>query len=597
MFKIVVEFFSLLTPSQRKRFYVLQVMIVIMTFVEIVSIISIAPFMALVGDLSILERDNLLATLYLKSNLDIFEFVFYLGLIVLITLTTAALVSMYITWRLSMFAPKIGAEISHRLYSYYLDKDLLFHTTGSSSDLTKKIAKETERVTVHILAPLMYMNARIVLVFFIVFIMLLYDPIVVIIALTVFGVAYVILFKFVRTRLERNGKHISDMLAERFKLMRDAFGGIRDILLLGRSSNFKKQFFKTGNKLAYSEGNNIVIGLVPRYFMELLAFGSMIVLVLYLVKSSQGNLGLILPILSVYALAGMKLLPAILVIYSSAVTVKGNLAAYESIREDLENANADNASEFKNSHHAWSKHNEISLKEVTFTYPGKENPALENVSLKIKPNTIVGFVGTSGSGKSTLADVIIGLIKPQQGEVTIDGTPLIKQNLREWQNKIGFVPQTIFLTEGTIAENVAFGISQDLINYRQVEKALKLAHLEEFVSKLVNGVHSKVGERGVQFSGGQRQRVGIARTLYYEAEVLVFDEATSALDGITEKTIMDAIHDFTGQKTLIIIAHRLKTVQKCDEIFMMEKARVVDRGTYQYLLENNEQFKKMSDHA
>ena len=427
--------------------------------------------------------------------------------------------------------------------------------------------------------------------------MLLYDPIVVIITLTVFTLAYVILFKFVRTRLEKNGKYISDMLAERFKLMRDAFGGIRDILLLGRSSNFKKQFFKTGNKLAYSEGNNVVIALVPRYFMELLAFGSMIALVLYLIKNSQGNLGLILPIISVYALAGMKLLPAILLIYSSAATVKGNLAAYESIREDLENANADNAPEFKNSHHAWSKHNEISLKEVTFTYPGKENPALENVSLKIKPNTIVGFVGTSGAGKSTLIDVIIGLIKPQQGEVLIDGTPLIKQNLREWQNKIGFVPQTIFLTQGTIAENVAFGIPQDLINYRQVEKALKLAHLEELVSKLENGVHSKVGERGVQLSGGQRQRVGIARTLYYEAEVLVFDEATSALDGITEKTIMNAIHDFTGQKTLIIIAHRLKTVQKCDEIFMMEKARVVDRGTYQYLLENNEQFKKMSDHA
>jgi len=293
----------------------------------------------------------------------------------------------------------------------------------------------------------------------------------------------------------------------------------------------------------------------------------------------------------------MKLLPAILMIYTSTTQVKGALAAYESIREDLENANTDNAPEFKNSHHAWSKHNEISLKEVTFTYPGKERPALENISLKIKPNTLVGFVGTSGAGKSTLIDVIIGLIKPQQGEVTIDGTPLIKQNLREWQNKIGFVPQAIFLTEGTIAENVAFGISQDLIDYGQVAKALKLAHLEEFVSKLVNGVYSKVGERGVQLSGGQRQRIGIARTLYYDPEVLVFDEATSALDGITEKTIMNAIHDFTGQKTLIIIAHRLKTVQKCDEIFMLENARVVDRGSYQHLLENNEQFKKMSDHT
>lgn len=597
MFKIIIKFFSLLTPSQRKRFYVLQVMIVIMSFVEIISIASITPFMAVVGDISILERDNLLATLYLKSNLNIYEFIFYLGLSVLITLATAALVSMYITWRLSMFAPKIGAEIAHRLYSYYLDKDLLFHTMGSSSNLTKKIAIETGRVTDFILAPLMQINARIVLVFFIILIMLLYDPIVVIIALTIFIGAYVILFKFVRTRLERNGKYISDMLAERFKLMNDGFGGIKDILLLGRSSTFKKRFFKTSNKLAYSEGNNVVIALVPRYFMELLAFGSMIALVLYLIKSSQGNLGLILPIISVYALAGMKLLPAILRIYTSTTQIKGALAAYESIREDLENANADNAPEFKNSHHAWSKHNEISLKEVTFTYPGKERPALENISLKIKPNTLVGFVGTSGAGKSTLIDVIIGLIKPQQGEVTIDGTPLIKQNLREWQNKIGFVPQAIFLTEGTIAENVAFGISQDLIDYGQVAKALKLAHLEEFVSKLVNGVYSKVGERGVQLSGGQRQRIGIARTLYYDPEVLVFDEATSALDGITEKTIMNAIYDFTGQKTLIIIAHRLKTVQKCDEIFMMENARVVDRGSYQHLLENNEQFKKMSDHA
>ena len=183
MFKIIIELFSLLTPSQRKRFYVLQVMIVIMTFVEIVSIASIAPFMAVVGDLSILERDNLLATLYLKSNLGAYEFVFYLGLIVLITLATAAIVSMYITWRLSMFAPKIGAEISHRLYSYYLDKDLLFHTMGSSSDMTKKISSETTRITNENLLPLMFLNARAVLVFFIILVMFFYDPIILILGI------------------------------------------------------------------------------------------------------------------------------------------------------------------------------------------------------------------------------------------------------------------------------------------------------------------------------------------------------------------------------------------------------------------------------
>ena len=244
-----------------------------------------------------------------------------------------------------------------------------------------------------------------------------------------------------------------------------------------------------------------------------------------------------------------------------------------------------------------SKYNEINLNQVTFTYPDKKKLALNNISLTIKPNTSVGFVGISGSGKSTLIDVIIGLIQPISGEVLIDGTSLNKQNLRMWQNKIGFVPQSIFLTEGTIAENVAFGIPKDLINYAHVDKALKLSNLEEFVLKLEKGIHSSVGERGVQLSGGQRQRIGIARTLYYEAEVLVFDEATNALDGITEKNIMDAINNFIGKKTIIIIAHRLKTLQKCDQIFMMDEGCIIDSGTFEYLLDNNDEFKKMSDHG
>ena len=595
MLKVIIELFSLLTPSQRKRFYVLQVLIVIMTFIEILSIASIVPFMALVGDPSVLERDNLLATIYLKYNFETYEFIFYLGVIVLISLTVASIVSIYITWRIAMFPPRIGTEIAHRLFSYYLDQDFLFHTKGSSSKLTKKISNESKRVSDQILTPLIYANARIVLVFFIILIMFLYDPLVLISALTIFISAYFILFKFVRTKLQSYGSNISEMLSKRFRLMSDSFGGIKDILLLGRSSNFKKLFLKTSDELAYSEGNIAVIERTPRYFMELLAFGLMIALVLYLVKNSQGNLGLLLPILSVYALAGMKLLPSLLLIYSSAATVKGNLAAYEAIREDLKNANKSNLPNHND--HTFSKYNEINLKEVTFTYPDKINPALDQISLTIKANSLVGFVGTSGSGKSTLIDVIIGLIKPQKGEVTINGTSLNKQNLRAWQNKIGFVPQSIFLTEGTIAENVAFGIPYDLINYEQVERALKIANLKELVSKLEKGVHSTVGERGVQLSGGQRQRIGIARMLYYEAEVFVFDEATSALDGITEKTIMDAIYNFTGKKTLIIIAHRLKTVQKCDEIFMMENGRIIDSGTYQYLLQNNEKFKKMSDHA
>jgi len=203
-------------------------------------------------------------------------------------------------------------------------------------------------------------------------------------------------------------------------------------------------------------------------------------------------------------------------------------------------------------------------------------------------------VGTSGSGKSTLIDIIIGLLKPQQGNIQINQNLLNKKNLRAWQNKIGFVPQEIFLSEGSIAENITFGMSKDLINEEQVKKVLKLAHLNDWVAELDNGINTKIGERGVQISGGQRQRLGIARALYYDADILVFDEGTSSLDGISEKKIMDAVHDLTGQKTLIMIAHRLKTVKKCDQIHIMEKGQIVDSGTYEQLIERNKNFKEMS---
>ena len=598
MLKALIEFFSLLPAKQRKKFYILQALVVIMAFAEIVGIASIVPLMAVAGDSSILEKENLLALLYLKSNIgEPYDFIFYLGLIILAFIVTTSCFSMYVTWLLSMFAARVGIEIGDRLYSYYLSQDWLFHTMGSSSDMVKKISVETTRITNDILFHLMFLNARAVLAFFIILVMFIYDPTVLTIGISIFGFSYILLFRILRKNIEKNSANISDMFLERFKLMNEGFGGIKEILLLGRSNDLNKRFIKAGKKLSYSEGFIKATGSVPRYFLEMLAFSSIILLVLYLIVDAKTNLGILLPILSVYALAGMKLLPALQQIYFNVVTIKGGLSAYEAVREDLKNIKTFNVRKDDSNQQIWSKHNEIILKDITFNYPGKTTAALEDVSLTIKPNTIVGFVGTSGSGKSTLIDVIIGLIKPQKGEVTIDGTPLVDQNLKVWQKKIGFVPQAIFLKEGSVAENVTFGIAHDLINYEQVKKALKLANLEEWVTKLKNGVHTIVGERGVQLSGGQRQRLGIARALYYEADVLVFDEGTSALDGISEKKIMDAIHGFTNQKTLIMIAHRLQTVKKCDKIFMLENGRIVDSGTYQQLLEKNDQFKKMSFHS
>ena len=240
---------------------------------------------------------------------------------------------------------------------------------------------------------------------------------------------------------------------------------------------------------------------------------------------------------------------------------------------------------------------QINLEGISFTYPGKLNPAVDDLNMIIPANSVVGLVGESGSGKSTTIDLLIGLLNPQKGAISIDNVCVNDVNKRAWQNTLGFVPQSIFLSEGTIAENVAFGLPPQSIHLEQVNRALQLANLTELVKELPEGINTKVGERGVQLSGGQRQRIGIARALYHEANVLVFDEATSALDGISEKIIMEAIHEFSGKKTIIMIAHRLKTVQKCDIIYIMDKGKIIDQGTYHELLESNSKFKEMAEHS
>jgi len=595
MFKLIKQLFTLLTSSQRKRFYRLQIFVVLMTFMEIVGVVSIIPFMALVGDMSQLQQDTIIAQVYQVSGITSeSQFILLLGVSVLVMLFISAVVSIFTIWKLSMFASGVSAEISARLYAHYLKQGWLFHASGSSAQLTKKIATECARVSSGIIMPLMQMNARIVLALFISLSIFVYDPKVATIGLAVFVIAYLILFKIVRVRLQRNGKAISQVNEQRFRLMSEGFGGIKDVLLLGRDNDFIKHFNQTSHKLAYSQGTNATLTQAPRYFMELIAFGSIITLVLYLISNHDSNFGMILPILTVYALATLKLLPTFQQIYTSVATIKGNIAAFESIQQDLINSRQVQSKSPEPKKNYLRPKQQISLKNVTFTYPGKEESTLSQLNMSIPVNSVIGIVGISGSGKSTLIDILLGLIEPQQGQLKIDSTIINDQNRRSWQNTIGFVAQSIFLSEGTIAENVTFGIPQDQIDLKQVQQALKLAHLTEFLQSLEQGIHTKVGERGMQLSGGQRQRIAIARALYHEAEVLVFDEATSSLDGITEKMIMEAIHDFSGKKTIIMITHRIKTVQQCDQIFFIDKGQVVDRGTYQELIETNEHFKNMA---
>lgn len=598
MFNRLKRLYQLLSAEQRKKLLGLQVLVVLMAFAEVAGVAAIGPFMAVVGDISRLEGDGTLAQIYQASGMDTpRQFLFWLGICVLVALTCAALISMYVTWRLCLYAQQVGAELSIRLYHHYMRQPWLFHASGSSSQLTNKIAQETGRITNNVIQPLMQMNSKAVLALVMVTAIFLFNPMVASAGLVLFGISYFVLYRTVRQQLAYNGKVITQANQHRFKLMNEGFGGIKDTLLLGRQADFNQRF--THTSLEYGRARGVTAGLsqVPRYAMELIAFGAVIFLVLYLLAAYDGNLGEILPVLSVYALAGFKLLPAFQQIYMSLANVKGNIAAFDSLEDDL--IASWDATPIKPVAVTGKRppQQSITLENIHFCYPGKEEKALDGLTLEIPRNQVIGLVGASGSGKSTAIDILLGLMTAQHGALKVDGQPLSGEDLRSWQNSVGFVPQAIFLADASIRENIGFGLPLELIDDERIAQAAKMAHLDELLNHLPEGLETRVGERGIQLSGGQRQRIGIARALYDDADVLILDEATSALDGITEKLVMDAIHDFSGKKTIVMIAHRLATVKKCDIIYMLESGRVADQGSYSELSERNPTFKRMAEHA
>ncbi|AVV35233.1 multidrug ABC transporter ATP-binding protein [Halomonas sp. SF2003] len=605
MFSQLKELYLLLTSEQQIKLKRLQVLVVIMAFAEIMGVASIGPFMALVGDIGQLNEDGLIGKIYQISGLtNPHDFLFWLGIGVLVILTLAALVSMYTVWQLSLYGQKVGAELSSRLFRYYMHQPWLFHASGSSSELTNKVSQECQRITNSVINPVMKMNAKLVLASLMLLCIFIYNPLVALAGFVIFLIAYSLLFRTVRKKLIYNGGNVSNAQQLRFKLLGEGLGGIKDVLLLGRQDIFTRRFDMASIKFAKSQGTNEALSMSPRYAMELVAFGSVIFLILYLLSEHEGDLGSILPVLSVYALAGFKLLPAFQQIYTSLSNIRGGLAAFSNLREDLKASKRANEvsdgyanSEIDEENNQVIPKVSVSLRNVSFNYPEAKKSALENISIDIPVNNVIGLVGASGSGKSTAIDMILGLISPDRGTLLVDDVPVCSNNLRKWQNSIGFVPQSIFLSDNSIRENIAFGLPEEEIDDQRIKNAVALAHLEELIQELPDGIMTRVGERGVQLSGGQRQRIGIARALYDDADILIFDEATSALDGITEKTIMDAIHNFADKKTIIMIAHRLATVKECDCIYMMQKGKIVDSGSYQELCHNNNLFNIMANNS
>ena len=603
MINKIKEIFFLLEKKQQKKIIYLQIIILLTACMEVLSLFAIAPFMSILADYDVINKEGYISDLYNYLEFqNPKDFLFFFALFFLCILSISSLIHMVTIWIVSINSIKMGTTLGNRLFSFYLNQNWLFHVKSNSAQLINKIAQESDRITLGIIQPAMLINAKLAVSVFLIIAMIIYNPFVALIVGLILGTSYVIIFLYVKNSVMRNGKIVSSTQESRYKLMSEGFWGIKEVLISGRQNFFTFNFKKNSNQWADAIGKNQAIGQLPRYIVELITFSIIVGFVIYLTsKGEENNFKTLFPVLSIYALGGLKLLPAFQSIFVYLTAIKANINAYENIKENLiEAKNQDlkpRIKDFKKSIEM-NLNNELVFKNVNFKYlhdKKKDSFNLVNLNFSIKKNETIGIVGRSGSGKSTIIDLIAGLILPDKGEILIDKKKVTEDNKFFWQKNISLVSQSIYLADSSIKENIAFGIPYNEIDNKKINETIEKSQISDFINQLPNGIDTIIGERGVQLSGGQRQRIGIARSLYYQSNLIIFDEATSSLDGLTEEAVIKSINNIQNIKTVVIVAHRLASVKNCHRIYFIDKGKIIDSGTFDELINKNESFRKMAN--
>ncbi|MGD9554575.1 MAG: ABC transporter ATP-binding protein [Arcobacteraceae bacterium] len=565
---------QLLSNHERKRAIQLLIIMILMAFFEVLGVGSIMPFLSVLGNPEVIETNEYLAFLYSYFSFESKDtFLIFLGVFALVMLIISAIFRSLALYATARFSNMRRHSISRQLLSKYLHQPYSFFLSRNSSEISKTILSEVDIFIIQVMQPSLQLITYIVVTIALTSFLIAIDPILALILVALFGTFYSVTYLIIRKYLTKIGLELQKANEKRFKIVSETIGGIKDLKVLGRESVYLSSFDKPSENFSSYQATSATLSQVPQYIVEVLAFGSLLVMAMYTIVSNDADLGTMLPILGLYALGALKLKPAIQTIYSSISSLRFGQPALETILKDLQQKSEQEIS-ISNDFKRVTLQKELQLKNINFNYPNTTTLALTDISIDIEANSTVGIIGTTGAGKSTLVDIILGLLLPTSGEIRIDDEVLSSTNIRQWQNSIGYVPQSIFLADDTIASNIAFGVEKEQIDIDQVQRVSKMAQVHEFVTELKNGYNTIIGERGVRLSGGQRQRLGIARALYNNPELLVLDEATSALDNQTEAEVMKAIDNMSGSKTIIMIAHRLSTVEKCDKIIKLEKGLI-----------------------
>ncbi|WP_394752608.1 ABC transporter ATP-binding protein [Crenothrix sp.] len=543
---------------------------------EVVSLGAVIPFLgALANAPQLLANPILLpwlVLLHIENAKDLITWMAGLFAIAFVVSNLFRLLAVRIQYRYSAI---IGSDLSAEVYRRTLYQPYSFHIRNSSSDIISLSMADANNVSVGLLPSAFYFVTNTLVVIAIAITLIVINPWVALGGATLVGGAYGLIMMYSHATLVRNGKLISELDAKSVKAIQEGLGGIRDVLIDGSQPVFDKIYRSVNREALQAKTSNSLIAVSPRFLIEPIAMMSIAGLAVAMSRDSTGLDG-ILPLLGTLAVGANRLLPALQQCFVSLAGMRNNQASLWKVITGLSRPMVEPES-IERKPLLFKK--TLSFEKVWFSYEeSAQKWILQDLNLVIPANTTVAFVGSTGSGKSTTADLILGLLQAQKGHIKVDGVSLNATNMRNWQATIAHVPQHIYLSDTTLAENIAFGVPIDQIDMDRVCDAARLAQIADFIETLPNGYQNKVGERGTRLSGGQRQRIGIARALYKQASVIVFDEATSALDNTTEQEVMAAIESLSHKVTIILIAHRLSTIRSADIVFELPTGKVVTQN-------------------
>ena len=597
MIESLKKVYALLPKGDVKKLIILFIMMIVASFLTLLGIGTIPVFVAVV-----LDAERVLATPVVGPFLEMIDIqtpqrlvVFSSGLLVLVYIIKNFYMVFY-EYVHQKYMLNRTLMLKDRLFNAYMHSSYTWFISRNTSELLRNVGGEVGRVISGILQPVMMICLHVIMTIMIITALVIVEPLITGAGILLFGGFSILFLRLTQSRIEFYG---SESLVHRNhinKAVLQGLGGFKDTKVLKREKYFLDSFHYHSDKHKKYDLWTNILNQLPVYVIELIALSGILFIAIVMVLQFR-ELTSIVTVLALFGAAITKIKPSINIIIAQINHVRYNYYAVDAVYRDMEllesSARPVARGILPGGLEPMRIHEGIELKGLEYSYPNTQIPAVKNIALEIPLNRAVAFVGESGSGKTTLVDVILGLLEPQKGVVLADGTTII-DNLDAWQLNIGYIPQFIYLIDDTIRRNICFGIPDEDVDEEQLQSVIETAQLSTLMDSLDKGVDTIVGERGVRLSGGQRQRIGIARALYHNPQILIMDEATSALDNVTEKYVVQAIDALRGEKTLIMIAHRLTTVQNCDTIYLMKEGEIIAQGTYSELLESSTEFRQMS---